>query len=49
MYTIAISTLLWAQGQCWARLDALLSIAVALAEKPVVAMQAQSLEVLGKV
>ena len=49
MYTIAFSTLLWAQGQCWVGLEALLSLAAALAEKLVVAMQTQSLEVLGKV
>lgn len=46
MYTIAISALPWAQSQ---NLEVLLSLAVALAEKPVVAMQTQSLEVLGKV
>lgn len=49
MYTIAISTLLWAQGWCWVGLEALRSLAVALAKKSVVAMQTQSLEALGKV
>lgn len=47
-YIIAISTLPWAQGQCWGGSEALLSLVVAVAEKVVAALRTQSLEVLGK-
>lgn len=45
MYTIAISAL---RDRCWEGLEAALSLALALAEELAVAMQTQSLGVLGE-